>query len=67
VIGGYRVGKNETVEERLEIGRALLRSEGIEPAWVPYTEAERAKARASLAGQNGSVAGINGAVMGHGD
>jgi hypothetical protein len=34
--------------EILAVGRDLLRSEGIDPAWVPYTDAERADARAAL-------------------
>jgi hypothetical protein len=31
----------ETMMEILAVGRDLLRSEGIDPAWVPYTDAER--------------------------
>jgi hypothetical protein len=34
----------ETIKGMMEVEDRLLRSEGIDPPWVPFTEAERAKA-----------------------
>ena len=53
VSGVYKVGPNQRITDILEVEDELLRSEGVDPTWVPFTEVERAKARASLAGQSG--------------
>jgi hypothetical protein len=42
--GGYVLGKNQRITDVLAVEDELLRSEGIDPAWVPFTEAERAEA-----------------------
>jgi hypothetical protein len=42
--GGYVLGKNQRITDILAIEDALLSSEGIDPTWVPYTEAELAEA-----------------------
>jgi uncharacterized protein YuzE len=34
----------ETIKGMMEVEDELLRSEGIDPPWVPFTEAERAEA-----------------------
>jgi len=38
VPGGYRLGKNQTVEDILAVQHELLRSEGIDPAWPGFDE-----------------------------
>ena len=40
----YHAVKGKTIAQLLAVGHDLLSSEGIDPAWVPYTEAERAEA-----------------------
>ena len=40
VPGGYVLGKNQRITDVLAVEDELLRSEGIDPAWVPFTEAE---------------------------
>jgi hypothetical protein len=42
--GGYVLGKNQRITDVLAVEDELLRSEGIDPAWVPFTEAEFAEA-----------------------
>jgi hypothetical protein len=36
--------KGETIAQLLAVGHELLASEGIDPTWVPYTDAELAEA-----------------------
>jgi hypothetical protein len=45
ISGGYRLGKNQTVHDVLAVEAELLRSEGIDPAWPGFDEAEIAKAQ----------------------
>ena len=45
-VGVYHAVKGKTIAQLLAAGHDLLSSEGIDPAWVPYTEAERAEAEA---------------------
>jgi hypothetical protein len=40
----YHAVKGKTISQLLAVGHELLSSEGIDPAWVPYTDAERAEA-----------------------
>jgi hypothetical protein len=39
-----RLGKDQRITDILAVEDELLRSEGIDPTWVPFTEAERAEA-----------------------
>jgi hypothetical protein len=41
---GYLLGKNQRITDVLAVEDELLRSEGIDPTWVPFTEAEFADA-----------------------
>ncbi len=41
VFGVYTLGENQTAHDVLAMQAELLRSEGIDPPWVPSTEAER--------------------------
>lgn len=43
VSGAYRLGPNQRITDILAVEDELLRSEGIDPAWVPFTEAELAE------------------------
>jgi hypothetical protein len=45
VFGVYTLGENQTAQDVLATQAELLRSEGIDPPWVPSTEAERAEAK----------------------
>jgi len=40
VFGVYTLGENQTAQDVLAMQADLLRSEGIDPPWVPSTEAE---------------------------
>jgi hypothetical protein len=40
----YTLGENQTAQDLFAMQDELLRSEGIEPPWVPRTEAELAEA-----------------------
>jgi hypothetical protein len=42
--GGYVLGKDQRITDVLAVEDELLRSEGIDPTWVPFTEAEFAEA-----------------------
>ncbi|MGO9248900.1 MAG: hypothetical protein ACLQQB_12400 [Solirubrobacteraceae bacterium] len=42
--GGYVLGKDQRIANVLAVEDELLRSEGIDPTWVPFTEAEFAEA-----------------------
>jgi len=44
VSGVYRLGKDQRITDILAVEDELLRSEGIDPTWVPFTEAELAEA-----------------------
>jgi hypothetical protein len=44
VSGVYRLGKDQRITDILAVEDDLLRSEGIDPTWVPFTEAELAEA-----------------------
>jgi len=44
VFGVYTLGDDQTARDVLAMQAELLRSEGIDPPWVPSTAAERAKA-----------------------
>jgi hypothetical protein len=43
-VGVYTLGENQTAQDLFAMQDELLRSEGIEPPWVPRTEAELAEA-----------------------
>jgi hypothetical protein len=45
VSGLYQLGPNQQITDILAVEDELLRSEGIDPIWVPFTEAEVAKAQ----------------------
>jgi hypothetical protein len=36
--GGYVLGKDQRITDVLAVEDELLRSEGIDPTWVPFTE-----------------------------
>jgi hypothetical protein len=36
----YTLGENQTAHDVFAMQDELLRSEGIDPTWVPYTKAE---------------------------
>jgi hypothetical protein len=40
VFGVYTLGENQTAQDVLTMQADLLRSEGIDPPWVPSTAAE---------------------------
>jgi hypothetical protein len=42
--GVYTLGEDQTAQDVLAMQAELLRSEGIDPPWVPSTAAERAAA-----------------------
>jgi hypothetical protein len=44
VSGVYHSVSGATMVQLVAVGDELLRSEGIDPAWVPFTEAEFAEA-----------------------
>jgi len=44
ISGGYVLGKNQRITDVLAVEDELLRSEGIDQTWVPFTEAEFAEA-----------------------
>jgi hypothetical protein len=48
-VGVYHAVKGKTIAQLLAVGHELLSSEGVEPAWVPFTEAERADAESPSA------------------
>jgi len=48
-IGLCHAVKGKTIAQLLAVGHELLSSEGIDPAWVPFTEAERAEAESRSA------------------
>ena len=45
VFGVYTLGENQTAQDVLAMQAELLRSEGIDPPWVPSTAAELAAAK----------------------
>jgi hypothetical protein len=40
VVGVYTLGEDQTAQDLFAMQDELLRSEGIDPPWVPFTEAE---------------------------
>jgi hypothetical protein len=44
VFGVYTLGESQTAQDVLAVEDELLRSEGIDPPWVPFTAAELAAA-----------------------
>jgi hypothetical protein len=44
VSGGYVLGKNQRITDVLAVEDELVRSEGVDPTWVPFAEAEVAEA-----------------------
>jgi hypothetical protein len=57
VVGVYKVGTNQRITDILAVEDELLRSEGIDPTWIPFAETERAKARVALAAEAFQQAG----------
>jgi hypothetical protein len=45
----------ETIKNLVAVADELLRSEGIDPPWVPFTEAELAEAKSLSTGSPSSV------------